>query len=82
VDDVEPYKIILTGYYSDLKITLTSSDGLIIFNKSNVEIPENGKYTISNDKMIGEYGNSFHLEIKEKEKLIFKGNIECMSGGE
>lgn len=32
--------------------------------------------------MIGENETTFYLEIKEKDKIIFKGNIESVPGGE
>jgi hypothetical protein len=82
VNYADPFKIILTGYYSDLTIKIKSSSGLTVFDKSNVEIPEKGEYIISNDKMIGQNETSFYLEINEKDKIIFKGNIESVPGGE
>jgi hypothetical protein len=82
VNYADPFKIILTGYYTDLLINIKSSNGLTIFEKSNVEIPEKGEYIITNDKMIGENETNFYLEIKEKDKIIFKGNIESVPGGE
>jgi len=78
----DPFKIIITGYYTDLTIKLKSSSGSIVFEKLNAQIPENGEYIISNDKMIGERETSFFLEIKEKEKILFKGSIESVPGGE
>ena len=78
----DPFKIIITGYYTDLTIKLKSSSGSIVFEKLNTQIPENGEYIISNDKMIGENETSFFLEIKEKEKNLFKGSIESIPGGE
>ncbi|MFM7636861.1 MAG: hypothetical protein ACKO5W_03235 [Crocinitomicaceae bacterium] len=78
----DPFKIIITGYYPDLAIKLKSSSGSIIFEKLNAQIPENGEFIISNDKMIGEYETSFFLEIKEMEKILFKGSIESVPGGE
>jgi archaellum component FlaF (FlaF/FlaG flagellin family) len=77
----DPFKIILTGYYTDLKIKIKSSNGSTIFDKSGVEVPINGEYIISNDKMIGEYETSFNIEIKENEKILFNGEIESMPGG-
>lgn len=78
----DPFKIIITGYYTDLTIKLKSSSGSIVFEKFNAQIPENGEYIISNDKMIGEYETSFFLEIKEKEKILLKESIESVPGGE
>ena len=35
----DPFKIILTGYYTNLKIKIKSSNGSTIFDKSDVEVP-------------------------------------------
>jgi hypothetical protein len=78
----DPFKIILTGYYTNLKIKIKSSSGSTIFDKSGVEVPLNGEYIISNDKMIGEYETSFDIEIKENDKIVFTGKIESIPGGE
>ena len=78
----DPFKIILTGYYTNLKIKIKSSNGSTIFDKSDVEVPINGEYIISNDKMIGENETSFNIEIKDNEKIVFNGKIESMPGGE
>lgn len=82
VNYLDPFKIILTGNYTDLTIKLTSSSGSIIFEKSNVQIPENGEYIISDNKMIGEPETNFSIEIKENNKFLLKGKIESVPGGE
>jgi hypothetical protein len=78
----DPFKIILTGYYTNLKIKIKSSNGSIIFDESGVEVPINSEYVISNDKMVGEYETSFNIEIKNNEKIVFNGKIESVPGGE
>ena len=78
----DPFKIILTGYYTNLKIKIKSSNGSTIFDKSDVEVPINGEYIIFNDKMIGENETSFNIEIKDNEIIVFNGKIESVPGGE
>lgn len=78
----DPFKIILSGAYSGLSIKLKSSSGSIIYDKTNVKIPENGEYIIANEKMVGENETIFDLEIKEDGNLIFKSKIESVPGGE
>ena len=67
----DPFKIILTGNYSDLTVKVKSSAGATIFEKSGVEIPENGEYIVSNSKMMGENETSYTVEISSTCSFIF-----------
>ncbi|MFN5182749.1 MAG: hypothetical protein ACK5D5_06960 [Bacteroidota bacterium] len=78
----DPFKIILTGNYSDLTVKVKSSAGATIFEKSGIGIPENGEYVVSNAKMMGENETSYTVEIISKDKSLFKGKIESVPGGE
>ena len=82
VNYADPFKIILSGYYTDLTIKIKTSGGKIIFNKSGIEISEKEDYIVKNDKMIGETETNFIVEIKQQDKVLYKGYIESMPGGE
>ena len=82
INYADPFKIILTGNYSDLNIRIKSSSGSTILEETHVKIPDSGEYILSNDQMIGENETNFHIEIKAQDKIIFKGDIESVPGGE
>lgn len=78
----DPFKIVLSGYYTDLSIKIVTSMGDIIFEKTGISVTENKEYVVTNAKMIGGMDTNFNLEIVNNGSLIYKSKIESIPGGE
>ncbi|MFN5911387.1 MAG: hypothetical protein ACK45H_08645, partial [Bacteroidota bacterium] len=78
----DPFKLILSGNYTNLTVKVKSSGGAAIFNESGISLAKSGSYVVSNDKMMGEYETAYTVEISEDGKKLFTAKIESMPGGE
>lgn len=82
VNYADPFKLILSGNYTNLTVKVKSSGGAAIFNESGISLAKSGSYVVSNDKMMGEYETAYTVEISEDGKKLFTAKIESMPGGE